>query len=360
MVDKNVNEVTDLDTFFGPLGSRLHLSALTLAGCWQSALGFQPASAEDTLRNHGVSKNKRKKLFSAIRSAFNCPLDSGLFRLDMQFGKTVHLLSPLVAEEKTSGSEPIIWLAPGLFGVGLGELMLARSYEGPGRIRLLRYPMLRAMSDAGSAIEAHVSGVLEQLSATEATDPLVLAGFSLGAHVMFEVACRLLLAGRPVASLVLIHSVAFPQRSDLSAFDYQLTECRKPHEFRRWIKWMLGSERPGGMKFSSRLLAKLSSIGCCELAFRMDAAISCVIRLKAFSYSVRHAYYPGKVTLLRPSGEGSHSEKDAGWSTFCNEMQISLVPAAPSKFLSDENRAVVAKELANLANVGNSIDSASV
>jgi thioesterase domain-containing protein len=327
-------------------------SARLLADCWFSTLGYYPSDTNDTLNRHGVSTKQKKKLLQAICAAYNCELHIGLFPSDVPFSKTAELLATLAPGDKGSG--PLICLAPGLAGVGLGELLLASAYRGPGRIHLFRYPTLDRICEKGDAIEAHIDAVLRQLdqlgsTALSATAPgLILAGYSLGAHVIFEAACRLEKRGTPVARLVLINSVAFPQRRDLRGFDFKLTECRQPHDLIRWMEWKLARENKTALRLGWRTLSFLRKIGFVGKTREYDSELSCTIRLKAFSYTIRHSQYSGEIALLRPSGNGSHSEDDAGWSAFGNKIQIVRLPATHKNFLNSENRRLAADELSQI------------
>ncbi len=325
-------------------------AARLLADCWFSTLGYRPSDNSDTLNSHAVSGKDKRKLLRAIRSAFSCDFDFRLFPPDMPFGRTAELLRPLApcenAGKDTSG--PVVWLAPGLGGVGLGELLLAGTFSGPGRIHLLRYPLLREISATRDGIEAHVDAVLRQLPVAEDTKGLILAGYSMGAHLIHEVACRLEQQGKPIARVILIHSIASPQRKNLRGHDFRLGECRRPHDLIRWAQWNLAVDNRPVLRLWWRTLSILKTAGFAETAYRCDQALSCALRLKLFSYAIRHARYRGESVLLRPTGEGSIAEPDAGWSPYCGAMRIRTVPVPPKDFLKGNNRRLVADEMAQL------------
>jgi pimeloyl-ACP methyl ester carboxylesterase len=345
----DMNEETSDDEAIQEIYSD-NAAARLLAACWLSTLGYLPTSSSDTLSRHAVSAKDRRRLLRAIRVTFNCDFDFRLFPPDMSFGKSAELLRPLAPCEDVhkDASRPVVWLAPGLGGAGLGELLLAGAFSRPGRIHLLRYPSLTQISASKNGIEAHVDAVLRQLPADGDRKGLILAGYSMGAHLMHEVACRLEKQGKPIACLILIHSIASPQRKDLRGHDFRLVECRRPHDLIRWAEWKLGVDNRLLLRVWSRMLSILKAVGFAETAYRCDQALSCVIRLKAFSYAIRHSCYRGESVLLRPTGGGSVAEFDAGWSPYCGALQIRPVAVPTRDFLKGNNRRLVADELAQL------------
>lgn len=343
-MNEETGDAKAIEELYGDNAARL------LANCWLSTLGYRPTSNSDTLTNHAVSGKGHRRLLRAIRATFNCDFDFRLFPPDMPFSKSAELLRPLAPckDVRKDASDPVVWLAPGLGGVGLGELLLSGTFSGPGRIHLLRYPSLTQISASKDGIEAHVDAVLRQLPADGDRKGLILAGYSMGAHLMHEVACRLEKQGKPIASLILIHSIASPQRKDLRGHDFRLVECRRPHDLIRWAEWKLGVDSRPLLPLWSRMLSVLKVVGLAETAYRCDQALSCVIRLKAFSYAIRHSCYRGESVLLRPTGEESVAEVDAGWSPYCRTLQIRSVPVPARDFLKGNNRRLVADELAQL------------
>lgn len=327
--------------------------AQVLAQCWRDALGHGPKELTDTLREHGVTGKQRKRLLFAIRLAFGFELAERDYPTGVPFCKTAKMLDPLLNKD---GDEPSIWFAPGRFGMDPGDLLFASAYRGPGRLRLLRYPDLQGMTVGGGVIEAHVRAVLNQLPlcafAAEPGRPgLMLAGNSSGAHIMHEVACRLVKRGIRVAGLTLINSVVSQQHDLPSYGNHSLSDCRSRRQFKLWATWRLATESRSGLRRSAQTISALKLLGAQDRALCVDKTLCSLIRFKAFSYSIRHQKYPGKIVLLRPSVAGSHPEREAGWGPFCQAIEVHGVPFSSKQFLTGTNRQIVADKLRKIVQV---------
>ncbi len=315
-----------------------------LSDCWLAALGTRPTHDEDTLGAHGVGRKYLIRLASRVRGAFGCDLTARCFHLDIPFRSTAALLQPLLLSG--SASSPEVYLAPGQVGTYTGELLLLKDYPCPEQIRLIRYPSLARMLRSRQIFEDIVQATLDQLpSPKDRCSNLVLAGYSFGAHVMHEVACRLARIGREPSRLILMNSVAFPQREHLSGADLRFSECCSLRDLACAFVWKLSGSNHSGLRRLSSLLGLLQKGGLIESLEEFEFPLSRRVRLRS-SQEFHPSRFPGDIYLLRPS-EGVPTSDD-GWSALCDRVHCISFPVPRPDFLNASHRRLIAQEFGRL------------
>lgn len=310
-----------------------------LSDCWLQSFGRGPAGDGDTLRAQGATWKQRVRFAASVRNAFDCHYSAAEIGEDIPFCKIADLLR-LLTPRNTGG--PVIYLAPGMFGVGPGELLISRDYAGPGEIRILRYPDLNRIACSRRLVEDTVQSVIEQIPDGPEQPGLILAGLSYGAHVILEAACRLAETGRPISQVILLNSVAFAQREYLLGMDRRLRECRSLRHVQTALLWKFCLPNCTGLRkysMSSPLLRRAIFNDSVKMRLTPRLRVRAMLEHKA-------SRFPGDIYLLRPAQ--SVPDSDDGWSALCNQVHCISFPVLRNDFLRNPNRRLVTQELSRI------------
>jgi thioesterase domain-containing protein len=314
-----------------------------LSECWLSALGSRPTGYADSLPAHGAGRKERARLAHCVREAFRCDLTAQFFKNDIPFGKTADLLQALLPGNHAA--EPVIYHAPGIFGIQLGDLLLAREFPGPGRIQLIRYPRIGRARRSPQIIQDLALATIEQLPPHQPGQPLILTGFSFGAHVMHEAACMLTQAERTPDKHILIKTIAFPTSEHFLGINVRLSECRSRWEFERYLLWKCSGLNAASLRGWAMLIRLVESAGWFQAAERLELANSSSVYLKALM-KFRPSRFPGTAFLLRPSDP--KLDPDDGWSELCGSVHPISFPVSEKEFWYEPTRGLAIRELAGL------------
>jgi thioesterase domain-containing protein len=320
-------------------------AAQRLSDCWLAALGYRPSGWDDTLQAHRAGYAERIGLTRRVREAFRCYLQLDFFSGDVPFEETARLLEPLAPRSDTG--DPTIYLAPGLSGVALSELLIAKDYPGPGRIHPIPYPAFEQNASSRDIVQDHVNAIIHELPPASCKSKLLLAGYSFGAHVVLEVACKLAAAGRPIARVILINSVAFPEREYIPRMCRRLRECRSARDLASVLLWKLTAPNGTVLQSCTQLLHLMKKTSLADHADRLEVALARRGRLRAW-FDFQPGRYPGEVCLFRPLRSTSACD-DEGWSALSGTVHVSSFPVSSNDFLKRANRQHVVKELSRLA-----------
>jgi thioesterase domain-containing protein len=113
-----------------------------------------------------------------------------------------------------TGAKPNLFVAPTYEGATKLELEFFNELSRSWTISLVEYPSVAGRDPGPSAFEDLVAAAVRQIALAEPSEPLHLVGFSLGGHVMVEVAARMTAHGRKVAFVGVLFAIAFPGEAD--------------------------------------------------------------------------------------------------------------------------------------------------
>ena len=246
--------------------------------------------------------------------------------------------SPLVPIQTGGAGQPFFWVHP-VGGEVLCYAELARQLGSERPIFGLRARGVDGDQAPFASIEDMASHYLEAMLDTQPEGPYLLAGWSFGGLVAFEMATRLQDAGHPIALVALLDTVA-PQHfarlprsangtGDLigvaealgapipSSELYRLSDEEQRQRLLAWLAEATGLSSDSGMSQLKRLVR----------VYRANVEAT---------RHYRPATYPGRVVLLRaedtsrvnPSGETPAflSDPSLGWSEHAQKVEVHEVP----------------------------------
>jgi thioesterase domain-containing protein/acyl-CoA synthetase (AMP-forming)/AMP-acid ligase II/acyl carrier protein len=153
-----------------------------------------------------------------IESALGRELSLEAFTVGMSFEDMVKAVTseqsgnpPGQADE---ADPPVLFLFPGSVGYGPSMAAFAAAMGKVARAAPVRYPNLQMMLDGQDSLAAMAAAAIEQISKAQPTGHVRLLGHSLGGAVAFEVAARLLSAGRSVKFLGILDTPMMDEPSD--------------------------------------------------------------------------------------------------------------------------------------------------
>lgn len=116
---------------------------------------------------------------------------------------------------------PILFLLPGSIGYGLREGVFANAIRPVAKVVSIKYPDLKGMLAGNNTVTSIADIAVEQIQRNQPVGDIRLLGHSFGGSVGFEVAARLLKAGRTVSFLGILDTVIVEEPRD-----YQKTLSR--------------------------------------------------------------------------------------------------------------------------------------
>ncbi|WP_214473697.1 AMP-binding protein [Mesorhizobium sp. dw_380] len=183
----------------------------------------------------------------AIESATGQEMDLEAFTVGMSFDEMVKAVVSNQAGEQRAQKHhpPVLFLFPGSVGYGPSLAAFAAGMSKVARVSPIRYPGLAAILNGQNTLSAMTVAAVEQISRVQPAGPVRLLGHSLGGAVAFEVAARLLAAGRTVRFLGILDTSLLDEPSD-----HWETLTRTFHRIR--------TNRISALRMACRALAKIT------------------------------------------------------------------------------------------------------
>ncbi|MCH9647871.1 MAG: amino acid adenylation domain-containing protein [Deltaproteobacteria bacterium] len=337
---------------------------LQLVAIWERLLAVERIGIEDDFFELGGNSLIALRLITELRLrlAWELPLEEIFHRstvadlAEMAEGlQDSGLQRPwpaIVPFEREGDATPMAWVHPGN-GSAMGFADLANALKKtrpPGKNRPLvafQAPGLLPGQDLPATVEDLAELYLEQLREYRPEGPWILAGWSFGGLVAYEMARRSALAGDPPEGLViadmgpaqLVGSKEAPGPEDSSALSSALEMSHEESD--HWRQLTNPQER---LDWLSALAEKkqLAAPGAGRETVSRWASVAASLEAAAIAY--RPGNYSEDLLLLRPRSDSENDlAPDLGWGRLvAGKIEIRLTPGTHHTLLQTPNVEVLA------------------
>lgn len=347
-----------------------------LAEHWQELMGVEQIGVDDNFFDIGGHSLLAVRLFRAIRKEFGVDLPiSTLFE-----APTIALLARLLPAIETDSSPPPtamvtvsqdlvhrvamhvpsdsnatpLFICAGMFGNILNLRQLARQVGSQRVVYGLQAQGIYGDTPPHETFEEAAASCISEMRQVQPEGPYLLAGFSGGGLVAYEIALQLQAAGEEVSQLIMLDT-PLPTQPGLSKRDLvsiKLQELRRDGSgfLMRWL-----SSRLAWQEELRRKQEAQQALGAAD-RFNNEL-VEAAFRRSLVRYQVRP--YTGAVTLFRPRPEIefnlSNGRKlmpgrtfffeDNGWSPYVERLQVVVVPGDHDNMVLDPNVRVLSDHM---------------
>lgn len=366
----------DLDSAFVAPGSP---TEIRLAEFWRELLGIDQIGVDDNFFDIGGHSLVAVRLFRSVRKEFGVDLPiSTLFEaptiallakllpaaandeMDVQAATTaapvelIHRVSMHIPADKSATP---LFICAGMFGNVLNLRQLARQVGMQRPVYGLQARGIYGDTPPHETFEEAAASCIVEMRAVQPHGPYLLAGFSGGGLVAYEMAQQLMAAGEVVSQVIMLDT-PLPTQPDLSRLD---RASMKLQDLRR-----------DGFGFFARYLAdraawelekrqKQEGLALAGATDRLNnEAVESAFRRALERYTVRP--YAGDVALFRPQPEIeyhlSNGRKlmpgrnfffeDNGWTSFVARLKVVVVPGDHDSMVLDPNVRVLSDHIRRL------------
>jgi len=321
-----------------------------LVGLWEEVLQARPIGIRDDFFELGGHSLLAVQVAAAIEKMLKRSLSPGL----LFEAPTIDMLSSRLATAAPHGAM-LVPLARGLSGAPLflvhhisGDITAYRDlahHLGEGRtVYGIRMPELDNNERPPDRIEAMAARYVREIRTVQPKGPYLLGGHSAGAHIAYEMAQQLRVAGERVALLAILEADARrsgPQRGLIDSVRYQFDSVAKlPRAQRVTYLWRRFTSWVGGLRKTPHSPV-LNPQGD-ETKNAVWAAMERAVR----QYQPRS--YPGAVTLFRATERyvtGTYS-RTLGWGRLARGgIRVIDVPGSHSTVLRPGSEPPMAAKL---------------
>jgi len=346
---------------------------IRLAEFWRELLGIGQVGVEDNFFDIGGHSLVAVRLFRSIRQAYGVDLPiSTLFEAPtiallakklpaaeggdetapadaVPMDQPIHRVAMHIAP---NASTTPIFICAGMFGNILNLRQLARQLGQDRSVYGLQARGLYGEAAPHETFEEMAASCLAEVRAVQPVGPYILAGFSGGGLVAYEMAQQLRSEGETVSHLILLDT-PLPTQPSLSSADLvnmRLQDIRREglSFFSNWVAGKLAWRREQQRK----LLAQAADVAGTG-RYNNDAIEAAFLRALP-RYVVKP--YDGEITLFRPNPEIEYYLSggrrlqggrnfffdDNGWSPFASNLTVVEVPGDHNSMVLDPDVRILA------------------
>lgn len=268
-----------------------------------------------------------------LEEALGRALDLDLFTIDMSFADIVRAAA---GDEDTRGplvpsdARPVLFIVPGSVGYGPSLAAFGLEMGKVAQVVAVRYENLNDLLAGQRTIPRMVAAVVDQINHVQPEGDVKLIGYSLGGGVAFEVASRLVAAGRSVTFLGILDTNIGPGRHSYAETLARTVQRIRAHRvtidrmmLRSVAKFFV---RLGAEARLARGIDRLTWTFLARARFILRLELEEILRMRAFAdwLGQPRAALPIAATLFRCRRTGVPS--DLGWRELFADLN--LVPIA--------------------------------
>jgi thioesterase domain-containing protein/acyl-CoA synthetase (AMP-forming)/AMP-acid ligase II len=324
--DRTVKELNDQPQFRAAADPTNIEDAVS--GVWQQILSRHPAP--DTRWDEaGGDSLKLLQFAMEIETLLGRDLMLDAFTVGMTFADIMRA----VAQETdgdirldASDSRPVLFVLPGSIGYGPSLAAFGNEMGSVSRVVAVRYEDLGGLLAGRGSISDMADSVFQQISSALPNGDVRLIGYSLGGAVAFEVAAKLVAAGRQVTFLGILDT-----NIGSGKHNYRETIARTIQRIRshrmtvdRMILRTIAkiSVRSGHEAALSRALERLDFKRLARARFLLRLELEEVLRMREFYHWLTRPKrpLPVKATLFRCKRQGV--SLDLGWNALFSGLSV--------------------------------------
>ncbi|WP_214473692.1 AMP-binding protein [Mesorhizobium sp. dw_380] len=303
----------------------------TAAAVWERILPGKKA-AGSRWDDAGGDSLKLLQFVMEFETALGRELNLEAFTVGMSFADVVKAASP----EQDAGSSlaeapdprPTLFIVPGSIGYGPSLAAFGIEMSRVARVVAVRYGDLNDLLRGQGTIPRMVDAAVDQINQAQPDGNVNLIGYSLGGGVAFEVAAKLVAAGRSVTFLGILDTNIGPGQHN-----YRETLARTAQRIRshrvtvdRMLLRALAKAcaRFGAEALLARGIDRLKWTALARIRFILRLELEEILRMRAFAQWLAQpkTALPITATLFRCRRKGIPT--DLGWSAFF--AGLSIVP----------------------------------
>jgi amino acid adenylation domain-containing protein len=355
--------MTELDARCTPQSISEHTLESELLAIWRQLPGFESIGINDSFFDFGGHSILAARLMKEVRARFGtAPPLSALFQsptvkdLARMIGSAPapKPWSPLVAV-RAAGSRPPLFCVHGIHGNVLNFEPLARHLPHDQPVYALESRGL----DGGTphrSIEEMARCYIQAIRGVQPSGPYLLAGFSAGGVVAFEMAQQLCDSSERVALLGLFDAAVFSQPAGAPVETAANRHSKKLRKLKRGLqrfRTMTSSERRESLlrnwSYYSQVLASRARAHADALARKCGITLQGPSKMKdAFLLALqqyRAERFHGTVVLYRATnGVGRYDERPAmGWDSVAPRLTVEMIDAGHPGILTEPGVIAVAR-----------------
>ena len=241
-------------------------------------------------------------------------------------------------------ARPLVFFMPAFDGDAPNLVRLRAEFQGKLRFAVAHYPSWREMCSAGARFDLIIDAVMAQVIATFGKNDCLLAGYSFGGFVAWDIARRLMESGRRVPFVGLIDT----RRKDLTnpPGSRSIRILRSMYANRQVAKGVLPKLVIRPLIYVSafpilQAIGNLAMLLPARAAFQFHSALIAELRLHALRQSeTKPLQMP--VTLFR-SDEQLSTSPDFGWGALCAKLDVVPIGGSHGSILEPPRRALLYK-----------------